>query len=1038
MDYLSYEDITALRPKLTDEEYIEILHHNYPSTWVEEYIPNPLIPDANLTLREYQMKILNSHGTKKILRMGRQIGKCIDENSIIYTSDNMHITAKELYAKYGKKHIPFKILSMNQETFNMEHQEAFIEDNGIADCVNIKTRSGYDTTPTVNHPFMIWRDESMAPEWIDAKDIKEGDRIATINDLYSTLDNDNDDISVKEAELLGLLTGDGGLNSITPTFTSKDEELPNRIQYLLTELKYNNKVNSRKDPITYSIVTIDNANANNMKELLIKHKLYGKTSHTKDIPSSIMAGSKQVIAAYLSGIWATDGYVTIDKNNTVSIGIGLCNENLIRQIRYLLLRIGIFSRVRYKPVKYNEGTNDSWTLSILDKHNIQQFAVAVYMQLSSKRQTIKMVLDLINNKEANSNTSTLPKGIWNIIEDIVDTSGKTKRQHIIDSGLDPDMIRIRTCYSPQLNTIKKVHTIADDPKLSCYLNDDIYWDEVKSVTHVGNRQTYAVSVPNTQVLVNDGFISHNTFLIVSLILYHGIRDKTSRMLVVGPQKIHIDNIFDEITRLVADSPYLQSQIKSSVKQPRKITFKSGATVVGYTTGETSGGQGLNIRGTTANILFVDEADYVNDMVMEQAIIPTTNAFDDPIIYLSSTPSGKKGFFRRTWDAGYYETFHYKSSDSPAWNKQKEAEIRSTITKLSYTHEYDAEWGDAESGLFSKDDMRAIEEKSILTFKDPSMPEGIINRQYTYKDDQITLDELIQPKTRILGVDWNKSTNGTRLVWCDFDQYHNMYVRAKWKIDSAEFTQNVAMSKIIELHETLKFDYIMVDVGYGSVQIEDLHLYGLQHKSTKLDEIVKGVPTDSFMEIQDIATGEKRKTPVKNFIVESMVRFMEQRRLRIPKEENISEGQKKSKKSADTHTLFDQLANFVIDKYTANGRPVYKCDLKDHDIDAAMFTLYGYITEVIKTQDLWSKSPSVRARTISHERLMSMRSKTRNKEDIGTEMVLGTKEKLDKNKSYKSTYVSDGYASRTINRTGGRSGGRFGGAGRSSISRSISR
>ena len=70
--------------------------------------------------------------------------------------------------------------------------------------------------------------------------------------------------------------------------------------------------------------------------------------------------------------------------------------------------------------------------------------------------------------------------------------------------------------------------------------------------------------------------------------------------------------------------------------------------------------------------------------------------------------------------------------------------------------------------------------------------------------------------------------------------------------------------------------------------------------------------------------------------------------------------------------------------------------------------------------------------------MAIRSQTRNKEDIGNEMVLGTKEKLNKNNSYKSTYVSNGYSSRTINRTGGRPGGRFGGAGRSAISRIISR
>ena len=176
---------------------------------------------------------------------------------------------------------------------------------------------------------------------------------------------------------------------------------------------------------------------------------------------------------------------------------------------------------------------------------------------------------------------------------------------------------------------------------------------------------------------------------------------------------------------------------------------------------------------------------------------------------------------------------------------------------------------------------------------------------------------------------------------------------------------------------------MVDIGYGSVQIEDLHLHGLKYPETRLDKIVKGVPTDSFMEIEDIATGESRKTPVKNFIVESMVRYIEQHRVRIPSDENMldkTSADSKKKKTVSDYSLFDQLGEFVISKYTANGRPVYECKAKDHDVDALMFTLYGYLTQVIKTQNLYDKVPRTIPKAISYDRYVRLRNSTRKDRD----------------------------------------------------------
>jgi len=537
-------------------------------------------------------------------------------------------------------------------------------------------------------------------------------------------------------------------------------------------------------------------------------------------------------------------------------------------------------------------------------------------------------------------------------------------------------------------------------------------------------QREMINCKNPLRIVRAGRQLGKSLTIRLLIAFFGFKRKNSRILVIGPQKSHVEQIFDELLELLSYTPELNSRIKSK-RQPMQITFhlEDGSVnkALFMTTGEDSGGKALAVRGKTANVLLIDEADYINDTAIQDVVIPTTNAYENPFIWMSSTPTGRKGHFRNSWDSGYYSTFHYTSHVSPTWTKKKDQLARHEKTKMGYLHEIMAEWGSDEEGVFNRDDMKTCTDMSKILFEEENQ-EGI-KRQYKTTDDEEYLDNIIEPKCRILGVDWNKSTNGTRLVWCDFDKNHNIWFRNKWKIDDKEFTQNVAMNKIIELHARLKFDYIFVDVGYGGVQIEDLHLYGLKNKHTKLHEIVKAVQTDSQIEIDDIATGDKRKTYVKNFIVESTVRFLEQHRIRIAEEENIS-------KSKDAITIFDQMVNFYIKRRTPNGRPVYACDAKDHDLDAFMFTIYGYLIEVIKTNKLWDKLPTAKPRGMSREKMLDIQI-NRTKDD--------NERKSEKQSN--PTYVNKGYTKRTINRQDINTVNRFGFGrrrGRRGISRRINR
>jgi replicative DNA helicase len=1007
---MDFDTLEKYKDQLTEEEYLELLYMNYPSIWMEENLVNPQEPDKPLEMRFYQNEMINNRGKKKIARCGRQLGKCKVGSSRLFLADGSFTTFEELYEKVGNNGF-FNTLSFNEDTFEFENKEAIISDNGVKDTFRISTKSGNITESTGNHPYYVWRDDWDKPNWVNAEELLIGDRVATVNKI--PIVNNEDSITPDESELLGYLVGDGSLTQSSIRFTSETSEIPERMNHLLECLLYNNHVSKNKTKYEYGIPKNLASDKNDLLELIKRTGLFKKNSHTKRIPKQILNGSKEIISRFISGLWATDGYITHNDNgDNISIGIGLCNKELIRDIQYLLFKINIRTNFRYKPVKYKGGHKDSYCLEIFDGVNITKFRENIFIYLKYKQRILDNINEMISTKITNGKYGTLPKGIWNHIKNIQKEKGLNNSQ-LIGVNRESNQ-RLRTQYSPNRWKIRIINNNVKDENLTKYLSNDIHWDTVSKLEMVGKQQTYNVTVPDNHTLISDNFIEHNSASIQMMILYFGLKRKNSKILVIGPQKTHVEELFEACEEMLSHCPHLRNKVDSK-RQPLQFTFhlddgtKNRALFM--TTGEESGGKGLSIRGKTANVLFIDEADYINDEVMEKVVIPTTNSFKKPRIWMSSTPTGRRGFFRNTWDSGFYSTFHYASSCSPAWSDEKEAELRASCTKMSYEHEYAAEWGDTESGLFSKLDMKACTAKSTLPFISDKFPDGFI-RQYSFNDEFDQLNDLIKPKVRILGVDWNKSKNGTRLIWVDFDEQHNMWLRGKWKIDDAEFTQNAAMQKIISLHETLKFDHIMVDRGFGTTQIEDLHLYGLQNKHTGLHKIVKAVETDSQIEIADIATGETRKTYVKNFAVESLVRFMEQNRIRVPEEENLAA----SKTSKDQVTIFDEMNEYIIEKYTANGRPVYKGKSGDHDLDAFMFTLYGYITEVVKTQKLWDKIPPTTPKFISHEKRMRLRS------NVGEPNLPGEKNIVAENEN--SVYNNDGFSNRSIKRTGG---SRFGGS-----------
>lgn len=195
-------------------------------------------------------------------------------------------------------------------------------------------------------------------EWVRADVLKPGDRIAVATGYP---DGEPCGIRPDYLFLLGALVGDGGLSQGSVIITIGQEALADELRCILygsgAELR------TRSSKYCYSI-TSTSSQRNWVMTWLTTLGLMGCTSHTKFVPSFLFTASHSDIAAFLSGLLVTDGWV--DKR---SVGYCSVSEVLIDGVQALFLRLGIRASKTRRIVKYKEG-RVAYSLTIIDQQSI--------------------------------------------------------------------------------------------------------------------------------------------------------------------------------------------------------------------------------------------------------------------------------------------------------------------------------------------------------------------------------------------------------------------------------------------------------------------------------------------------------------------------------------------------------------------------------------------------------------------------------------------------------------------------------------------
>jgi len=413
---------------------------------------------------------------------------------------------------------------------------------------------------------------------------------------------------------------------------------------------------------------------------------------------------------------------------------------------------------------------------------------------------------------------------------------------------------------------------ADLEKLSLPDGECCFWDEVASVRRTGNERAVALTVPGRETFLTTLF-EHNTTSLSVVALWRALTREHSEILIITPAASQSDNIFYVLREFLRVNPALQAEVVKDVQKPQTLIFSNGSKILGMTAGSQGSKKAVGIRGQGADLVLLDETDYLNDddfEVINPIILGDPYRKEkgsDTVVFAASTPSENRGrFYRWCTSDPLWHKIHIPVTENPDYDETEIELRRAMATEAEWEKEWLATWSEAEGGLFKAQDIEA----------------AAAGPKYVAE-----LGQRSHGAPRVLGVDWDQVSSGPNLVVLEIElstKKVNLVFREE--LPRSQYTMVRAVEHIISLDSQLDFDWIYVDEGFGAVQIELLKKYG-EHSGAMgavtgkrfVDKIV-GINFGSSIDVPDPISGGFSKKPVKPFMVNNLVKLFEDRQIQF--------------------------------------------------------------------------------------------------------------------------------------------------------------
>jgi phosphate starvation-inducible protein PhoH len=461
-------------------------------------------------------------------------GKCIASDSLALTDRGMI----EIGA-LGAQTMPQDQAPIDIAVYGLNGVESasHIYNGGETETLRITTRFGFSIEATPEHPLLLLNADGEL-QWRRADQLRTGDSLAlrrgskmfgdrtTIEFEYQP--NGPQDRSSKPVHLIeldaefayfmGALVGDGCLTFRNRVIlSSADKPIVAAFENVAARLGLKIFPNGRNRPYDHIIASAQ------LYQLLIHLGMSADKARTKRIPRAILAAPEEIVAAFLRGLFDTDG--TVEKRDGV-VTLNSVSETLIRQTQIVLLNFGIVSSKSLKHGKYKGETHISHMLAIAGAE-AERFHEMIGFTLERKR-------DRRQVRPHNPNVDVVPS-MGTLIDTAVRSATLTHAEH--KTFHDYRIERRRPSYAKleQLVATLEMRGASSErlAPIRTLIEHQLLLAPITSI-EPSRARVYDLTVPDTHSFVANGFINHNTYLAVAMAVQYLMSKRVNRIVLARP------------------------------------------------------------------------------------------------------------------------------------------------------------------------------------------------------------------------------------------------------------------------------------------------------------------------------------------------------------------------------------------------------------------------------------------------------------------------------------------------------------------------
>lgn len=535
-----------------------------------------------------------------ILAIGRRAGKCCREGTYIPTH-NGFFRIEELGDPNGPEYQPLQV-GVAQEG-PCKATSAFFYNGGTKDTIRVRSRCGYEIEGTPNHRVRVMSEDGTI-QWRLLGDLKAGDYLGIHRktNLWATsvcptvnqFPPGRKKVSLPEyldeswSTLLGVLVGDGSWNypSMLEVTVGPYPDWLTQVEGLFQQTL--GKVTVFQEPGRERVSRVRCYSVQARRFFDSLGYTIGVQSDEKRIPWVIWRSPKPVVAAFLRGLFETDG--SVERGGRI-VSFSTASSKLASEVQLLLLNFGIISRVKHRLNKKYGKTY--YHLTLLGSGSIRIFAEQIGFLSARKSSPLRAHVEKgdLGNKSA---TEAVPyQRIWcrRLIASVPKNNGNAAvgklgwRRSLLRATLgnvlkntDEDLSypRLRAALAVAREVGANRENVQHFDRI---LEAGYFFDPVSSVTQ-SRGKVYDLTVPDGESFVANGMTNHNTTLsgvfasyevyrLLNLYnpqAYYGLPNGNRIQLIsVATDKDQAGLLFNEVTSHLAKCEYFKQFIANNTQ-----------------------------------------------------------------------------------------------------------------------------------------------------------------------------------------------------------------------------------------------------------------------------------------------------------------------------------------------------------------------------------------------------------------------------------------------------------------------------------------